>query len=78
MQLSRNNVEIFKVNNYNRFLIDISHQVQGTIFPAPNFNPIIDAQMLGGALQGFGKSRNFSFVIIYCLALPYFKMLLQM
>lgn len=41
------------------FLIDSSHQVQGTIFPAPNFNPIMDAQMLGGALQGFGKPNNF-------------------
>ncbi|XP_053450551.1 annexin A10-like isoform X2 [Nycticebus coucang] len=27
--------------------------IQGTIFPAPNFNPIMDAQMLGSALQGF-------------------------
>uniref|UniRef100_UPI001659BD86 annexin A10 n=1 Tax=Halichoerus grypus TaxID=9711 RepID=UPI001659BD86 len=32
--------------------------VQGTIFPAPNFNPIMDAQMLGGALQGFGCDKD--------------------
>ena len=32
-----------------------SYQVQGTIFPAPNFNPVMDAELLGGALQGFGK-----------------------
>nr|KAF6479026.1 annexin A10 [Molossus molossus] len=32
--------------------------VQGTIFPAPNFNPTIDAQMLGGALQGFGCDKD--------------------
>ncbi|NXP90144.1 ANX10 protein, partial [Passerina amoena] len=25
---------------------------QGTILPAPDFNPIMDAQLLGGALQG--------------------------
>uniref|UniRef100_A0A452V2X5 Annexin A10 n=1 Tax=Ursus maritimus TaxID=29073 RepID=A0A452V2X5_URSMA len=30
----------------------------GTIFPAPNFNPIMDAQMLGGALQGFGCDKD--------------------
>ncbi|EPQ04310.1 Annexin A10 [Myotis brandtii] len=35
-----------------------SHQAQGTIFPAPNFNPIMDAQMLGGALQGFGCDKG--------------------
>lgn len=34
------------------------YQVQGTIFPAPNFNPIMDAQMLGGALQGFGCDKD--------------------
>nr|XP_026245520.1 annexin A10 [Urocitellus parryii] len=32
--------------------------VQGTIFPAPNFNPIMDAQMLGGALQGFDCDKD--------------------
>ncbi|XP_077000636.1 annexin A10 [Tamandua tetradactyla] len=32
--------------------------VQGTIFPAPNFDPILDAQMLGGALQGFDCNRD--------------------
>ncbi|GAB5570389.1 annexin A3 isoform X2 [Prionailurus iriomotensis] len=32
--------------------------VQGTIFPAPNFNPIMDAQMLEGALQGFGCDKD--------------------
>ncbi|MBZ3878860.1 Annexin A10, partial [Sciurus carolinensis] len=31
---------------------------QGTIFPAPNFNPIMDAQMLGGALQGFDCDKD--------------------
>ncbi|XP_057580664.1 annexin A10 [Hippopotamus amphibius kiboko] len=32
--------------------------VQGTILPAPNFNPMMDAQMLGGALQGFGCDKD--------------------
>lgn len=32
--------------------------VQGTIFPAPNFNPVMDAQMLGGALQGFDCNKD--------------------
>ncbi|EMP28914.1 Annexin A10, partial [Chelonia mydas] len=32
--------------------------IQGTIFPAPNFNPVIDAQMLGGALQGIGCEKD--------------------
>ncbi|XP_028613605.1 annexin A10 isoform X2 [Grammomys surdaster] len=32
--------------------------VQGTIFPAPNFNPVMDAQMLGGALQGFECNKD--------------------
>ncbi|XP_049720137.1 annexin A10 [Elephas maximus indicus] len=32
--------------------------VQGTIFPAPNFNPIMDAQMLGEALQGFDCNKD--------------------
>uniref|UniRef100_A0A8C6I094 Annexin A10 n=1 Tax=Mus spicilegus TaxID=10103 RepID=A0A8C6I094_MUSSI len=32
--------------------------VQGTIFPAPNFNPMMDAQMLGGALQGFDCNKD--------------------
>jgi len=36
-------------------LFDPPHQVQGTIFPAPNFNPVLDAELLGGALQGFGE-----------------------
>ncbi|KAG5213594.1 hypothetical protein JEQ12_009380, partial [Ovis aries] len=33
-------------------------QVQGTIFPAPNFNPVLDAELLGGALQGFGCDKD--------------------
>nr|CAB51927.1 annexin A10 protein [Mus musculus] len=32
--------------------------VQGTIFPAPNFNPMMDAQMLGGRLQGFDCNKD--------------------
>ncbi|XP_031198777.1 annexin A10 isoform X2 [Mastomys coucha] len=32
--------------------------VQGTIFPAPSFNPVMDAQMLGGALQGFDCNKD--------------------
>ncbi|XP_011358589.1 annexin A10 [Pteropus medius] len=32
--------------------------VQGTIFPAPIFDPMMDAQMLGGALQGFGCDKD--------------------
>uniref|UniRef100_A0A8C2MP18 Annexin A10 n=1 Tax=Cricetulus griseus TaxID=10029 RepID=A0A8C2MP18_CRIGR len=32
--------------------------VQGTIFPAPNFNPVMDAQLLGGALQGFECNKD--------------------
>ncbi|KAM8938942.1 annexin A10 isoform 2-T2 [Pelodytes ibericus] len=32
--------------------------IQGTIFPNPNFNPMMDAQMLGGALQGFGCDKD--------------------
>nr|XP_020756947.1 annexin A10 [Odocoileus virginianus texanus] len=32
--------------------------VQGTIFPAPNFNPVMDAELLGGALQGFGCDKD--------------------
>ncbi|XP_028736854.1 annexin A10 [Peromyscus leucopus] len=35
-----------------------STAVQGTIFPAPNFNPVMDAQMLGGALQGFDCNKD--------------------
>ncbi|GAB1293186.1 Annexin A10 [Apodemus speciosus] len=35
-----------------------SARVQGTIFPAPNFNPVMDAQMLGGALQGFDCNKD--------------------
>ncbi|XP_049628634.1 annexin A10 [Suncus etruscus] len=31
---------------------------QGTIFPAPNFNPMMDAQMLEGAFQGFGCDKD--------------------
>ncbi|XP_039397433.1 annexin A10 [Mauremys reevesii] len=34
------------------------YQIQGTIFPAPNFNPVMDAQMLGGALQGIGCEKD--------------------
>ncbi|XP_075840773.1 annexin A10 [Microtus pennsylvanicus] len=37
---------------------DFCHQVQGTIFPAPNFNPVMDAQILGGALQGFECNKD--------------------
>ncbi|KAJ7417139.1 hypothetical protein BTVI_33805 [Pitangus sulphuratus] len=33
-------------------------QTQGTIFPAPNFNPIMDAQLLGGALQGISCEKD--------------------
>ncbi|NXW24543.1 ANX10 protein, partial [Circaetus pectoralis] len=33
-------------------------QIQGTIFPAPNFNPITDAQLLGGALQGISCEKD--------------------
>lgn len=47
------------VHYCNPFLSDSPHQVQGTIFPAPNFNPMMDAQMLGEALQGFGKPGDF-------------------
>ncbi|XP_065592117.1 annexin A10 [Cyrtonyx montezumae] len=32
--------------------------IQGTIFPAPNFNPITDAQLLGGALQGISCEKD--------------------
>uniref|UniRef100_A0A8C0QUG8 Annexin A10 n=1 Tax=Canis lupus dingo TaxID=286419 RepID=A0A8C0QUG8_CANLU len=35
-----------------------NYGVQGTIFPAPNFNPVADAQMLAGALQGFGCDKD--------------------
>ncbi|XP_074087664.1 annexin A10 [Macrotis lagotis] len=35
-----------------------SIQAQGTIFPAPNFNPVMDAQMIGGALQGFDCNKD--------------------
>ncbi|XP_066109531.1 annexin A10 isoform X1 [Saccopteryx bilineata] len=35
-----------------------ANYVQGTIFPAPSFDPIMDAQMLGGALQGFGCDKD--------------------
>ncbi|KAF7244166.1 Annexin A10 [Varanus komodoensis] len=35
-----------------------SQQIQGTIFPAPNFNPVMDAQMLGGALQGMDCDKD--------------------
>ncbi|NXA90809.1 ANX10 protein, partial [Melanocharis versteri] len=31
---------------------------QGTILPAPNFNPIMDAQLLGGALQGVSCEKH--------------------
>ncbi|XP_055283930.1 annexin A10 [Moschus berezovskii] len=33
-------------------------EIQGTIFPAPNFNPVLDAELLGGALQGFGCDKD--------------------
>lgn len=46
-------------------LMDSSHQVQGTIFPSPNFNPIMDAQVLGAALQGFGKPDLFYHLLLY-------------
>ncbi|XP_008947583.1 PREDICTED: annexin A10-like, partial [Merops nubicus] len=32
--------------------------IQGTIFPAPNFNPVMDAQLLGGALQGISCDKD--------------------
>ncbi|XP_041594563.1 annexin A10 isoform X2 [Vulpes lagopus] len=38
--------------------------VQGTIFPAPNFSPIADAQMLGGALQGFGCDKDLLIAVL--------------
>ncbi|XP_053315910.1 annexin A10 [Spea bombifrons] len=34
------------------------YQLQGTIFPNPNCDPMIDAQMLRGALQGFGCNKD--------------------
>ncbi|XP_075468031.1 annexin A10 isoform X1 [Ascaphus truei] len=34
------------------------YQIQGTIFPNPNCDPMMDAQMLGGALQGFGSDKD--------------------
>ncbi|XP_042685610.1 annexin A10 [Centrocercus urophasianus] len=33
-------------------------QTQGTILPAPNFNPVMDAQSLGGALQGISCEKD--------------------
>ncbi|OXB65226.1 UNVERIFIED_CONTAM: hypothetical protein H355_011942, partial [Colinus virginianus] len=33
-------------------------KTQGTIFPAPNFNPVTDAQLLGGALQGISCEKD--------------------
>ncbi|KAF4799512.1 Annexin A10 [Turdus rufiventris] len=33
-------------------------QTQGTILPAPDFNPIMDAQLLGGALQGISCEKD--------------------
>uniref|UniRef100_A0A4X2L507 Annexin A10 n=1 Tax=Vombatus ursinus TaxID=29139 RepID=A0A4X2L507_VOMUR len=36
----------------------IENAVQGTIFPAPNFNPVMDAQMIGGVLQGFDCNKD--------------------
>ncbi|XP_069061939.1 annexin A10 [Pleurodeles waltl] len=33
-------------------------KVQGTIFPNPNCNPPMDAQLLEGALQGFGCDKD--------------------
>uniref|UniRef100_A0A803T138 Annexin A10 n=1 Tax=Anolis carolinensis TaxID=28377 RepID=A0A803T138_ANOCA len=35
-----------------------SQQFQGTIFPAPSFDPVMDAQMLGGALQGMECNKD--------------------
>ncbi|XP_063802578.1 annexin A10 [Pseudophryne corroboree] len=35
-----------------------NYQVQGTIFPNPNSDPMMDAQMIGGALQGFGCDKD--------------------
>ncbi|XP_025027710.1 annexin A10 [Python bivittatus] len=34
------------------------HEIQGTIFPAPNFDPVMDAQMLDGALQGIDCNKD--------------------
>uniref|UniRef100_A0A8C5MQ99 Annexin n=1 Tax=Leptobrachium leishanense TaxID=445787 RepID=A0A8C5MQ99_9ANUR len=33
-------------------------QVQGTVFPNPSFDPMMDAQMIGGALQGFECDKD--------------------
>uniref|UniRef100_A0A803KBT7 Annexin A10 n=1 Tax=Xenopus tropicalis TaxID=8364 RepID=A0A803KBT7_XENTR len=33
-------------------------QIQGTIVPNPNCNPMMDAQMIGGALQGFECDKD--------------------
>ncbi|KAG8453852.1 hypothetical protein GDO86_000468 [Hymenochirus boettgeri] len=35
-----------------------SYQIQGTIVPNPACNPVMDAQMIGGALQGFGCDKD--------------------
>ncbi|KAM6149609.1 annexin A10 [Erethizon dorsatum] len=49
----------FLINSdYQLSCAESDHMVQGTIFPAPNFNPIMDAQMLGGALQGFDCDKD--------------------
>ncbi|KAG9479949.1 hypothetical protein GDO78_011788 [Eleutherodactylus coqui] len=34
------------------------YQVQGTIFAIPNFDSMVDAQLIGGALQGFGCDKD--------------------
>lgn len=57
--------------------MDLFHQVQGTIFPAPIFDPMMDAQMLGGALQGFGKHDNFYNLLLQIFfTLPCFKIVI--
>ncbi|XP_063802577.1 annexin A10-like [Pseudophryne corroboree] len=35
-----------------------NYQAQGTIFPNPNSDPMMDAQMIDGALQGFGCDKD--------------------
>ncbi|XP_069833934.1 annexin A10 [Dendropsophus ebraccatus] len=34
------------------------YQVQATLFPNPNCDPMMDAQLIGGALQGFGCDKD--------------------
>uniref|UniRef100_A0A8C5R244 Annexin n=1 Tax=Leptobrachium leishanense TaxID=445787 RepID=A0A8C5R244_9ANUR len=33
-------------------------KIQGTVFPNPSFDPMMDAQMIGGALQGFECDKD--------------------